>query len=142
MKIILNEQEYQISQEDEEKILQQIQAMALSEYEKLADQWRFLAKTGAREILRNMENHVREKHGKEKAMLIRPEKRADPVQHLTKVMVAMLQEAVSHVEIFGKVSTNTITDLSVSIPHPGKIRGQVASDGDLRVRKNDSAEVS
>jgi hypothetical protein len=146
MKVLINDVEYDVPPEEEIILLKRIQTMMLAEYEKLDAKWRLMGKPVSREILRQMETKARVKHGNDKALLFRPDKREDPTIHLSNIMLSILQEAMKHVTLrIGTESTNehhTIANFGLSITNKGESGGQVAINGDFGVRENNGTQVS
>jgi hypothetical protein len=142
MIIQIDGQEYVVPVEERILLLKQFQALALSEWSKLDETWRILAKPIAREILRKMEESVRRQHGKEASLLLRPAKGKDPVLHLTEILLGVFQEGMKHVSLSIQTDSDTVADLAVSIARPSAGRGQVAADGDERLRQDHGLEIS
>ena len=142
MKIVLDDQEYVISQTEQDRLLQQVHTMFQEQYAKLDLNWRLLVKPVAREILRRWEMKARDKHGPDVARAYRPEKQGDPVTHLAKIIIAVLQqEALKHVQISVTTEHNTVTNLAISIKNPAIGGGQMAANGDIGLRENHGPEV-
>lgn len=144
MQIKLDDQEYTVAQTEQDRLLQQVQVMFLQQYEKLDQNWRLLVKPVAREILRRWEAKAREKHGPGVAKAYRPEKHADPVLHLAKIILAVMQqEALKHVTVTLTTESeqHTVTHLDITVKNPGIIGGQVAAHGDERLRENHSLKI-
>lgn len=142
MKIVLDEQEYSVSQAEQDRLLQQVHAMFQEQYSKLDLNWRLLVKPVAREILRRWEMRAREKHGSDVARTYRPEAKADPVTHLARIIIAVLQqEALKHVQIRVTTEHNTVTNLAISVKNPSVSGGQVAANGDIGLREDHSLEI-
>jgi hypothetical protein len=146
MKVLIDGTEYDVPQEEEIILLKRIQTMMLTEYEKLDGKWRLMGKPVSREVLRQMETKARAKHGNDKALLFRPDKREDPTIHLSNIMLSILQEAMKHVTL--RISTessnehNTIANFGISVTNKSEGGGQVAIDGNFGVRQNNGTQVS
>lgn len=131
MKIIINNNEYFISADEEYALLRQLQSMLLFEYDKVDIQWKLIAKPIAREILREMEITTRSKNGNDQALLMRPPKKSDPVIHLTTIMCMLSQEFLKNVCFkINSTTDNTITSFSISTENQSAAGGQVVVDGD------------
>lgn len=142
MKVLINNEEYDLPKEEEMVLLRGIQKVMLAEYEKLDDKWRFMGKPVSREVLRQMENKTRVAHGSEKALLLRPAKGQDPTIHLSNIMLGILQEAMKHVTFSIKTEHHSIASFNISIKDKSSNGGQVDTDGDIRVGEDHCSEVS
>ncbi len=142
MKVLINNEEYDLPKEEELILLKAIQQVMMSEYDKLDGKWRLMGKPVSREVLRQMEVKTREKHGNEKALMLRPEKRADPTIHLSNIMLGILQEALKHVTLTIATEHHTIASLSISIKGKSPAGGPMDTHGDIRMRQDYSTEIS
>lgn len=141
MKVAINGTDYDVPNEEEIILLKKLQAAMLAEYAKLDGKWRLMGKPVAREVLRQMEERTRGKHGNEKALLFRPDKKADPTIHLSNIMLGILQEAMKHVTLNVSTEHHTVTNFGITIEGKGTAGGQVATDGHNGVRENNGVEI-
>lgn len=146
MKVAIDGVNYDVPPEEEVILLKRIQTMMLAEYEKLDSKWRLMGKPVSREILRQMETKARTKHGNEKALLFRPDKRQDPTIHLSNIMLSILQEALKHVTLCISTESanehNTVANFGLTISNKGASGGQVAINGDIGMWENNGTQVS
>ena len=142
MIIQIDGQDYAVPTEEQILLLKQFQALALSEWSKLEETWRILAKPIAREILRKMEESIRRRHGKDASLILRPPKGKDPVLHLTEILLGVFQEGMKHVTLSIQTDGHTVADLGITIARQSARGGQVALDGNERLRQDDGAEIS
>jgi hypothetical protein len=142
MKISFAGEEYIVPAEEEILLLQQIQGIMLQEYGKLDANMRFLAKPVARGFLQKLENEARVKHGKEQALIFRPDKKQDAVIHLSNIMIGILREALQHVALEIGTVNHSIASLKVTVSRESSGRGQVAVNGDIGEWENNRSQIS
>src|SRR5690349_11084028 len=99
MKVSINGDVYEVSKDEESVLLGQLQAVMLDVYQNKMDDMRLPAKALARALLQKMENEARRKHGKEQALIFRPDKKKDSVLHLSDIMLLILREALKDVKV-------------------------------------------
>ena len=134
---------YSLPETTSRPLVAQLGEMAIAEYEKLDDNWQFLAKPIARTILQKMEEGAKKKGAtKEQYLSFRPEKRADPCIHLIKIACGLFFEATKRVELNIETDGDCISAFSCEIINPGESRGQMVTHGDIRERKDNCIKVS
>jgi len=144
MLVELDGRTYTVPEEYANKLISQLWELAIAEYEKVPKGYRIGGMAIARKMLYDMETSITKSHGKEVALQIaRPAKGADPNTHLLWIMTRVLREAVKSATftIDYEKTTDSITAFSISIPRQGASGGQVATDGDLGERENNSREI-
>lgn len=145
MKLTINGQQNAVPKAYEAKLLEQLLAEGLKEYEKLAKPWKVMLQTAARGILLFFENAAAEKHGKEVRALFRPaNKHDDPVPLLGKLLGQMLLGGSDRVELFIETddATRTASAFSVTIESVSPGGQQVDFDGNIGRGQDDGLEVS
>lgn len=142
MKVNINGSEYAVSKDEENVLLQQLQTVMLDVYDNKMDDMRLPAKALARALLIKMENEARRKHGKEQALIFRPDKKKDAVIHLSDIMLLILKEALKDVQVSVSTDTNSVTAISLTVSDQSRSGGPLVTHGDIRERKNDRIEVS
>ena len=134
---------YSLPETTSRPLVAQLGEMAIAEYEKLDDNWQFLAKPIARTILQKMEEGAKKKGAtKEQYLSFRPEKRGDPCVHLIKIACGLFFEATKRIAINIETDGDSISNFSCEIKHTGESRGPLAPHGNERIRENDRIKVS
>ena len=143
MLIELDGRTYEVPIEYQEKLIDQMWELAMLEYEKVPKSYHIGGMFLARKILYDMEASLTKSHGKEVALKIaRPTKGADPNKHLLWLMSSVLREAIKSAtfHIDTQESTDTVTAFAISIPRESATRGQVATNGDIGQREDNSGQ--
>ena len=143
MKIRVNDQEFTVPQDQQERILAQFERIGMEQNEKLGLEFQLVATTVARTALSHWENKVRKSHGKEAALAMRPPKKVEPVAHLSRMILGIFGEAIKDAEV--SITTDEFgqtTSLSLSLPTKGGSWGQMVPDGHLGEREDHRSEVS
>ena len=135
MPILLDGKEYRINQ----KLIKDCFELAVEEYGKLDINLKLVGKTVARAILTKMEDGVRKKTGdEEKALFFRPNKKEDAVLFLLSRLFGVIGTAINNANITLLTTDGEITCAAIENPSGRSL----ASDGDERIRQDDSSEVS
>lgn len=106
------------------------------EYRKLDENFQFILKPIARELLRRMEKSARDKD--QDWTLYRPEKKKDPVDHLIIVFGKIIWGGVMHADISLIVENNTVEAIEIA----GKTGGSLATDGNIGEREDNCSQIS
>jgi hypothetical protein len=107
------------------------------EYQKLDENFQFILKPIAREILRRMEKSARDKE--QEWSHFRPEKKSDPVDHLIRVFGKIIWGLMMYGDIELDVDKcNIIQTITIA----GKSGRPLASDGNIRVGEDNCSQVS
>ena len=132
MNLEINREQYEVPRHLQEKLIRDLLAQATTQYGKLDHVGRVALKPVARTILQKIESEVEKRQGKEVAKQIRPERNADPVLHLAKVIAAISMEMFKHVSLCIECEngTNTVEALNVSFESTGEAGRQVGSHRD------------
>ena len=142
MHLLINDLSYSVTEADQRRVVELLQAMLLAEYDKLDDNYQFLSKPIARTILQKMEESARKKGvPKEQALAFRPPKRIDPTKHLLNIVSGIFHEAMKHVQVSITTDDDRVSALSLSLTGQGKSGRSVAFDGHIGEREDDGLKV-
>ena len=145
MKIIINDQVYQLTEEQRAQLVTLFRGKIEEQYGKLDPQWRLAAKAASRGLLGWIEDQVKQKSGIEEARRVRPGKKDDPVLHLFSIGERILGDMIAHVAISlttGK-ETSTITSFTATLSRKGQDQdgGSLDTDGNIGLREDNSSEI-
>ena len=142
MRLLINGIAYEVPKEEELLLLRQFRDIGLEEYKKVPQHFRVLGKPVAREILKHWELEAARKFGKDASLVFRPEKKADPIEHLANIFTGMLQEFLKDVTFGVSTTEHFATHFSLSIKSESEGGGPVVAHGDQRIREDGSPEIS
>ena len=143
MQLEINGKTYDVPESYQTKLFDDMLAEGLTEYEKLSPEWRVLAKPISRGILLAIEKQLATKIGKEKAKEVRPGNE-DANKHLLKLLAKVLFEGMKRASIHVNCEegTDQISSFSISISRQGEAGRQVDTDRNIRLRENNSTQIS
>jgi hypothetical protein len=149
MIIDINGQSYEVPADYRDKLINQMWAMLMSEYEKIPEGYRIMGMALTRKMLYGIEKDLSKSHGKEMALQVaRPAKGADPNTHLLWVMTGAIREGLSNATFTIETSTENAGEVSafnISIPtlrqDTDASGGPATVNGHIGVGENDSIET-
>ena len=149
MKIIINNTEYNLSDEQHTMLTSLFRAKIEQEYQKLDAQWRLAAKAASRGLLGWIEDKVKKQSGQEESRNVRPLKGVDPVLHLFDIGERILKDMLTHVSIAIQTTggteekNGTITGFTANFTRKDQSENgrPLDTDGDIGIWKDDSTQV-
>ena len=138
MKLIVNGETYDVSQEQSAELLAGFHTMGLSMYQEQSMDLRFLLKPLTRWILERWEKRLKPIVGKERAAEIcRPPNRKDPVVHTADLMMQQLGVLVNHATLSITTEGSRATGFNFEIAPPeDQSGGPLDLNGHVRERED------
>lgn len=143
MKIFLDGIEYRVTAEQEQKLLEQLNAMGADMYEKQGLELQLLGSALANWILNKWARAIKKAKGPEAALAIRTPKKADPVLHLSKLFAGIFGKVLEHAELTittDGAGTAQSCQLQLQTPE-NQGGGSLVLNGDIGQREDDGAQV-
>lgn len=138
MKIVIDQQTYEITDEAIAAAFGHIFVFSESQYNKLPEAAKIAAMAGVRALLWHAE---KTESDQEKKKLIRPPKGADPTLHLIKLLLGFIANELPHVQITIDTTENrTISNVGIENTGPGG--GSLSADGNIGKWEDDRRQAA